>query len=226
MFILFQNSKDTIMRFNYYIIILLLALQGNFFCQNFNISKVGLQTFYFKDPQNRNQISFTSKAPFENFTGLTTDVWGDISFDPNDVKNTIKGEILISANSIKTGIDMRDEELRDDGWLNAEEYPVISFKLEKVEEIINLDNNKLRLSLIGSFSCNGKTKVIPLDATLTLLTESELTKKRIPGDLLSVVGEFNINLSDYGIRSIFMPNRVSDKIDIAVNIIGTNNKSE
>jgi polyisoprenoid-binding protein YceI len=187
---------------------------------------VGLQTFYFKDPQNRNQISFTSKAPFENFTGLTTDVWGDISFDPNDVKNTIKGEILISANSIKTGIDMRDEELRDDGWLNAEEYPVISFKLEKVEEIINLDNNKLRLSLIGSFSCNEKTKVIPLDATLTLLTESELTKKRIPGDLLSVVGEFNINLSDYGIRSIFMPNRVSDKIDIAVNIIGTNNKSE
>jgi len=119
------------MRFNHYIIILLLALQGTFFCQNFNISKTGIQTFYFKDPQNRNQISFTSQASFETFSGLATDVWGEVSFDPSDVQNTIKGEILVSVKSINTGIEMRDEELKGDGWLDAEKYPIISFRLKK-----------------------------------------------------------------------------------------------
>ena len=214
------------MRVNQSIIILLLILQGTLFCQNFDISKTGIQTFYFKDPQNRNQLSFTSDAPFETFTGLATDVWGEVSFDPNDIQNTLNGEILVTVKSIKTGIEMRDEELRGDGWLDAEKYPEISFKINKVDEINILDNNKIKLSLIGSFNCHGKTKVISLNVTLTYLAKSESTKKRLPGDLLSVVSEFSIKLSDYGINSIFIPDRVSDKIEIAVNIVGTNKNPE
>jgi polyisoprenoid-binding protein YceI len=192
------------------------------FCQDFNINKTGIQSFYFKDPQNRNQASFTSNAPFENFTGVVNDVWGEISFDPNDVKNTIKGEIFISVNSIQTGIELRDEDLKGIGWLNSEKYPTISFKLDKVNEVISLDINKIRVLMAGYFSCRGKEKVITIDAVLTFLEESELTKKRISGDLLSVVSNFDIYLSDYGIRSIFIPNRVSDEIKVSVNIVGTN----
>lgn len=214
------------MRFNYCIIMLLLIVQGTLFCQNFNISKTGIQTFYFKDPQNRNQISFLSNALIETFNGLTTDLWGEVSFDPNDVQNTIEGKLSVATNSIKTGIDLRDEDLYSSRWLDVEKYPTISFIIEKVEDVIILANNKIRLSLIGPFNCHGKTKVIMLDATLTLLEENDLTKKRIPGDLLSFVTKFDINLSDYGIRNIYMPNRVSEKIEISVNIVGTNKEPE
>jgi len=214
------------MRFNYYIIILLLTIQGNFFSQNFSISKTGNQTFYFKDPQNRNQILFSSDALVETFNGLTSDVWGEVSFDPGDVRNTIKGNISVSVNYIKTGIDLRDEDLYSNRWLDAEKYPTISFTIESVEDVIVLGNNKIRLSLTGPFKCHGKTKVILLNADLTLLEESDLTLKRIPGDLLSFVAKFDINLSDFGIRNIFIPNRVSDKIEIVVNIVGTNKKPE
>ena len=214
------------MRFNHYIIILLLAVQSTFFGQNFNISKTGLQTFYIKDPQNRNQIIFSSNAIVETFNGLTTDVWGEVSFNPNDVKNTIEGKISVATNSIKTGIDLRDEDLYSSRWLDVEKYPTISFTIESVEDVIILDKNKIRISLTGPFNCHGKTKVIMIDATLTLLEESDLTKKRIAGDLLSFVTKFDINLADYGIRNIYMPNRVSEKIEIAVNIVGTNKKPE
>ena len=207
-------------------ILLLLAIHGILICQDFNINKTGVQTFYFKDSQNRNQTSFTSDAPFETFAGVATDIWGEISFDPNDIKNTIKGEIFVSVNSIKTGIEMRDEELKGDGWLESEKYPVVSFKIERVKELNILANNKIKLFLDGSFGCRGKEKAITLYAILTFLSENEVTKKRISGDLLSVVAEFEINLSDYGIRSIFVPNRVSDKIEVSVNIIGTNAKPE
>ena len=210
------------MRFNYYIITLSIMVQSTFFCQNFNISKTGIQTFFFKDPQNRNQILFSSDALVETFNGLTTDVWGEVSFDPNDVKNTIEGKLSVATNSIKTGIDLRDEDLYSSRWLDVEKYPTISFTIENVEDVIILDNNKIRLSLTGLFNCHGKTKVILLDATLTLLEENDLTKKRIPGDLLSFVTKFDIYLSDYGIRNIYMPNRVSEKIEISVNIVGTN----
>ena len=214
------------MRFNYYILILLIVIQGTFFGQNFNISKTGIQTFDFKDPQNRNQILFSSNAIVETFNGLTNDVWGEVNFDPNDVKNTIEGKISVATNSIKTGIDLRDEDLYSSRWLDVEKYPTISFTIENVEDVIILDNNKIRLSLTGPFNCRGKTKVIMLDATLTLLEESDLTKKRMPGDLLSFVTKFDINLTDYGIRNIYMPNRVSEKIEISVNIVGTNKKPE
>jgi hypothetical protein len=63
-----------------------------------------------------------------------------------------------------------------------------------------------------------------VDLTMTILEESELTKKRISGDLLSLVGEFEIDLSDYGIHNAFMPTRVSQKLNVIVNIIGTNKK--
>ena len=214
------------MRFHYYFITLIIMVQSTFFCQNFNISKTGLQTFHFKDPQNRNQILFSSNAIVETFNGLTNDVWGEVSFDPDDVQNTIKGKISITTNSIKTGIDLRDEDLYSSMWLNAEKFPIISFTIEEVKEVIILDKNKLRLSLTGPFECHGKTKVIMLDANLTFLEESDLTKKRMHGDLLSFVAKFDINLADFGIRNIFVPDRVADKIEIAVNIVGTNKERE
>lgn len=223
---LFTHQKGIIMRFNYSIPIFLLIIQSTIFCQDFNINKAGIQTFYFKDPQNRNQTSFTSKAILETITGIANEVWGEVSFDPADVQNTIKGEIFISVSSINTALEMRDEELRSNKWLNAEKYPVISFKIQEVDQKTILDNNKIKLSLVGLFNCHGKSKVITLNATLTLLEESSMTKKRMPGDLLSVTAKFDIILSDYGIRDMFIPTRVSDKIEIEVNIVGTNSKPE
>ena len=216
------------MGLNYYTIIMLLmfVINNALFCQDLNINKPGIQTFYFKDPQNRNQASFTSDAPFESFTGVATDIGGEFSFDPFDIKNTMIGEIFVSVNSFKTGNEMRDNELKGNGWLESSKYPIISFKLEKVDEVITLENNKIKLVIDGSFSCHGRKKTIMLDAILTYFEESELTKKRISGDLLSVVAQFNINLSDYGIKSIFIPSRLSNEVKVLVNIIGTNVKPE
>jgi polyisoprenoid-binding protein YceI len=213
-------------KFNYYLIILLLFVQSAYLCQGFKSSKSGFQTFYFKDPQNRNQISFTSETFLETFEGIATDVGGEISFDLVDIQKTIKGEIFISVNSLKTGIEERDENLRDSNWLNSQKYPDISFKIQEVEQQTELDNNKIKLLIDGLFFCHGKSKEIKINATLILQEESALTKKRLPGDLLSVVAKFDIKLSDYGIKNVFIPQRVSDKQEITVNIVGTNIKPE
>jgi polyisoprenoid-binding protein YceI len=190
--------------------------------QGFYINKSGEQTFHFKDDMGRNQATFFSHAPFEDITGLSNEVNGWVSFDIQDVKNTLTGEVFIKTTSIKTGIENRDEHLRTSEWLNAEAYPNISFVIKEIETINNDISNKFRLTVLGDFTIRGVTKQEYSDVTMEYLEESELTKIRMPGDLLGVKAKFNINLSDYGVRHMLIGKRVSEEVEIKANIIGTN----
>jgi len=190
--------------------------------QGFYINKSGEQTFHFNDEMGRNQATFFSHAPFEDITGLSNEVNGWVSFDIQDVKNTLTGEVFIKTASIKTGIENRDEHLRTSEWLNAEAYPNISFVIKEIETINNYFSNKLRLTVLGDFTVRGVTKQEYSDVTMEYLEESELTITRMPGDLLGVKAKFNINLSDYGVRHMLIGKRVSEEVEITANIIGTN----
>jgi len=203
-------------------IVLLLCVISNINSQSFNITSKGIQVFNFKDTQDRNQATFYSEARFENITGLTNDVWGKVSFDLKDVKSTLKGEVSISTSSIKTGIEKRDEHLRSVSWLNSEKYPNITFKIKEITQVDQIEDNLLKIVLLGEFSLHGKTNLVYANATMKYLLESETTRQIMPGDLISVVASFDIKLSDFGITNSMIPNRVSDKINITATLAGSN----
>jgi polyisoprenoid-binding protein YceI len=203
-------------------IFLFFCLITNIYPQGFNLTSKGIQVFDFKDSQKRNQATFYSEARFENITGLTNDVWGKASFDLKDVKSTFNGEVSISTSSIKTGIEARDEHLRSISWLNSEEYPFITFKIKEIERVDEVEDNLLKIVVLGEFNLRGKTKLIYANATIKYLEESETTKQIMPGDLLSVVTKFEIKLSDFGITNSMIGNRVSDTIQITANLVGSN----
>ena len=188
----------------------------------FNIHSKGEQTFSFKDKMGRNQATFFSTTPLEDITGMSTDVWGTVSFDIEDVENTLKGEILISTASLKSGIDLRDEHISSADWLDAEKFPTISFKIKEVTGIEKIEDNKLKAKVLGEFTVHGVTMEVESEVTLVYLEENEMTKMRLPGDLLGVRAKININLSDYGIQHMVLDQKVSDEIEINVNIVGSN----
>ena len=188
----------------------------------FDISSKGEQTFSFKDEAGRNQATFFSTTPLEDITGMSSDIWGKVSFDIEDVKNTLKGEVLISTASLKSGIDLRDEHIKSANWLDAEQYPTISFNIKKVTAVEKIEDNKLKAKVLGEFTVRGVTKEIKADVTLAYLEESELTKTRAPGDLLGVRANFNVNLTDYGVNNTIVGKKVADEIEISVNIVGSN----
>ncbi|RPI65070.1 MAG: YceI family protein [Ignavibacteriales bacterium] len=203
-------------------IVLFICVITNINAQSFNIPSKDIQVFDFKDTQERNQATFYSEARFENITGLTNDVLGKVSFDANDVKSTLKGEVSISTSSIKTGIEKRDEHLRSVSWLNSEKYPNMTFKIKEITQIDQIEDNLLKIILIGEFTLRGKTKLVYANSKMKYLVESETTKHIMPGDLISVVASFDIKLSDFGITNSMIPNRVSDKIQITANLVGSN----
>jgi len=203
----------------FFILFLISALS---YAQGFYINKSGKQTFHFKDENGRNQATFFSHAPFEDITGLSNEVSGWVSFDIQDVGSTLAGEVIIKTASLKTGIENRDEHLSSSEWLNAEKHPNIKFVIKEIEMLSNEGSNKLRLTVLGDFTVRGVTKQVFSDVTMEYLEESELTKIRMPGDLLGVKAKFNINLTNYGVRHMLIGKRVSEEVEIKANIIGTN----
>jgi polyisoprenoid-binding protein YceI len=194
------------------------------YSQGFNLPSNGVQVFNLKDEIDRNQATFFSQARYENITGLSNKVWGNVSFDVKDIKSTLVGEVAISTSSIKTGIDKRDEHLRSMSWLNAEKYPSITFKINKVQRVDLVEDNVVKIVVEGDFNLHGYTKLIYANATIKYLTESEITKSILPGNLISIVAKFDINLSDFGISNSLIGNRVSDKIQITANLVGSDAK--
>ncbi len=203
-------------------LVLSLLIMTTAFAGGFDINSKGDQTFSFKDKVGRNQATFFSTTPLEDITGMSTDVWGTVSFDIEDVENTLKGEILISTASLRSGIDLRDEHIRGADWLDAEKFPTISFKIKEVAGIEKIEDNKLKAKVLGEFTLHGVTKEVESEVTLVYLEENDMTKMRLPGDLLGVRAKINFNLSDYGVQNMALGKKVSDEIEINVNIVGSN----
>lgn len=189
--------------------------------QGFKVKASGDKTFTFAD--NKNQATFFSTTPLEDITGLSNDVKGSVTFNVGDLK-TLKGKVSVTVSSIKTGIEMRDGHLQSAGWLNAETYPEISFDIKKVSDVKSVADNKLTAKVTGNYTMHGVTKEVTADATLTYLDASEQTKMRAEGDLLGVQAKFNVKLSDYGVNNKLVGQKVSEDIEVSVNVVGSNAK--
>jgi polyisoprenoid-binding protein YceI len=191
--------------------------------QGFKVKATGEQTFSFKDKYGRNQASFYSSTPVEDITGLTNEVDGTATFDVSDI-TTLESTVSIAAASLRTGIELRDDDLRSPNWLDTENYPQITFVIKKVGEVKSVADNKLSAKVTGDFSAHGVTKEVLADVNMTYLDESEQTKKRGPGDLLGVEAKFDITLSDYDVDNMVLGQKVSDDIEVTVTLVGSNAK--
>ncbi len=89
--------------------------------------------------------------------GTFTKVSGDVQYDPADpAKSSIN--ISIDAASVDSRVDMRDNDLRSDHFLDVQKYPSITFKSKRVEAA---GSDKLKVT--GDLTIRGITKEVVLD---------------------------------------------------------------
>ena len=190
--------------------------------QGFKVKASGTQTFNFEDKTGKNQASFFSATPLEDVTGTGNAISGNVTFDVINFARTLKGKISLKVASINTGIELRNHHLQSSNWLYAEKYPEVSFEIISVSDVKQPADNKLEFNVKGKFSMHGATKEITANADATYLDENDQTRKRAPGDLLGVRAKFSINLSDYDVDNALIGNKVAEKIEISINIVGSN----
>jgi polyisoprenoid-binding protein YceI len=175
------------------------------------------KTFTFGPGLQANQlITVESNTAFEDFVGRTTKVSGSVTVDL--AKKTGSGKIVVDLASLGTGLDLRDEHMRSEGWLNVAKYPTAIFEATSIK-----NTGGKNFLVTGNFTLHGVTKSFSVKATANYVAESEKTKaNRFNGDVIQIKTKFTIKASDYGIKIPAMAaDKVSNSLTIGISVIGT-----
>ena len=175
------------------------------------------KTFTFGPGLQANQlITVESNTAFEDFVGRTTKVSGSVTVDLT--KKTGSGKIIVDLASLSTGLDLRDEHMRSEGWLNVAKFPTAVFEATSIK-----NTGGKNFLVTGNFTLHGVTKTFSVKATANYVAESEKTKaNRFNGDVLQIKTKFTIKASDYGIKIPAMAaDKVSNSLTIGISVIGT-----
>ena len=139
------------------------------------------QTFIPSDE--KSSVKFRIRNFGFNVTGSFKGLQGIIQFDPNDLSKS-SFDVSIDANTVNTGIDMRDEHLRAEEYFDVKTYPKIRF----VSTRIAPSNKSGTLFVFGKLTIKNTTKDISFPFT---------AKPENDGYVFN--GEFKINRRDFGV---------------------------
>ncbi|MCI0405776.1 MAG: YceI family protein [candidate division Zixibacteria bacterium] len=189
----------------------------------FQLAAAAPVKFLLSGRDGRNVIKFISKAPLETIEGKTGQIDGSVEVDLADAA-TAAGQFEVDLTSVKTGIEMRDQHMRE-GYLHTDSFPKAAFKLNKVTKTSAralADGQSVEIEAQGELTIHGVTKPVAVSGTVTYLKESEATQARLPGDLLHIDVGTPILLSDFKVeRPQFVLMKVSDKVELRVDVFAT-----
>jgi polyisoprenoid-binding protein YceI len=184
-----------------------------------------MKHFGIDDPRGRDVLTFDSKAPLEKIVGTTSKIMGHIQVNPKDITKGLTASFELDLASLKTGIDKRDEHMRDN-FLETAKYPKAMLAINKVTKASDkmlMDGKTLTVDAEGTLSLHGVKSTVQLkDITVTYFDESEATKGKMPGDLLIINGGLSLNLPDYNIevpQFIFL--KLAETIKVNVDLTGS-----
>jgi len=145
-------------------------------------------------------IEFNVKHFGVKTSGSFSGLQGSITFNSNSLGES-KFDISIDASSIKTGVDLRDEHLRGEGYFDVTKYPRIHFVSTKITS----DGNGGALLVTGQLTIKDHTKEISFPFTATPSNDEYLFK-----------GSFNISRKDFGVGSSGV---ISDNVEIHLAVL-------
>lgn len=177
------------------------------------------ETFDFKDPKRVNNASFTLDAPLESVNGNANGISGTVTFDPENPAATT-GKIVVASASLMVPNSMQREHMQSAMWLDVRKYPEIMFE-EKALKNVKTEGNTTTAEAVGIFTLKGISKELTVPVRLTYLKNK--LGERVPnlkGDLLVIRSSFSIKRSDFNIQPGKMEDKVSDKIELTLNMAG------
>lgn len=141
-------------------------------------------------------ITFESNADVETIVGTTHEAKGELTADL--AKGTGSVSITVPVVSLRTGVDARDEHLRQPNWLDAEKFPTIFFQSRTTTAV---PGKKDQVEIKGDFSVHGQKKEITTIVTFREIPIAASQKAGFgDGEWVKFATEFDVRLSDYGIQ--------------------------
>ena len=127
---------------------------------------------------------------YSDVIGRFNDYTGSVLFDPmNPERSEMSFEI--KTKSIDTGLSKRDKHLRSEDFLDASEYPLITFKSSSIEK--KDDSN---LELVGTLTIKGVSQKITIPLSYQGIMDHPLVKNT---EVAGFTGEITIDRLEYGV---------------------------
>jgi len=181
-----------------------LLLTAFVFASAFATSAVAAD-FDFKDPKGVNSISFHLDSPLEPIMGIADNISGTVSHTATGTK----GAISFPTTNLKVASPRMTNVLHGEDWLNAAANETVTFAFTH-------DGEKFK----GQLTLAGVTKDFSAPGEVTLVEGGADKRGAGEGDLLVLRSKFTVSRSDFGIKPGVMFDKVGDKVDIVVGIVG------
>ena len=154
------------------------------------------------------RATFTSDAPLEDINGVSQRVSGTFRLDPASLAGTT-GTIRVPVASIDTGVELRDEHLQGENWLNASAHPDIVVEITGIEGGSSLEEGeRVDFTVVGRMTVRGTTRPVRVRA-----------RGQIRDGALMVRARWRILLSDYGVSiPAAVQAKVANEITLSVNL--------
>lgn len=175
------------------------------------------ERFYVAGVPESDTVRFESPAKLEFIEGTTHSVIGYLDFDPASTALPVSGKLRVDAASLKTGIDLRDEHMRE-RHLHTNEYPFIEFELQSVSGLpaAMTPGTSYSIEVSGQFTVHGVTKAIKAKAIAIVSAGADQKP------VLTVTAKFPIKLDDYGVprpKALFL--KLAETLDITVSFVAS-----
>ena len=134
---------------------------------------------------------FISRAPLEEFEGITEDIDGYLYWEDDSLFKNNEFYFEVNLNTLDTGIGLRNRHMRE-RYLETDKWPVASYQ-GKIVEVAKSDSAGLTVYEVqtqGTFSVHGVERDIEVAGTVEMLEAG----------LMRIKAAFQIELPDYNIK--------------------------
>lgn len=169
---------------------------------------------YTIDPRHTLVAFSVDRLGFSQTLGWFRDVRGEVTFDATAPESS-SVNIVIETGSLDTNLADRDNWLRSDKMLNAEQHPKITFVSQEIE-VVGENAGKVT----GDLTLNGVTKPITLDVTFNKEGMNPIDKVETVG--FSATG--SLTRSEFGVMGFLGP--LGDEVSIQIQLEAALPKSE
>ena len=137
------------------------------------------------------------------FRATTERINGTIAVDPDALHKTFKAMFQLDMKRLKMQIGV-DEEPQQVGW-NADVYPQAILRIESLnvtEDVRLVDGLPIKTDAEATFELHGVKKPVELkELRFTYFSRNSRFVEWLPGDVLRLVGGFEIQSADYNVET-------------------------
>ena len=159
---------------------------------------------YAVDP-NHTQVSFTvSHMGFSNYAGTFSGASGELTLDPKTAAASAL-KVTIPVKTVMTTSAKLDDELKGAQWLDAGQFPDMTFVSTKV-----VPEGKGKAKVTGDLTLHGVTKPVSLEVSFVGAGMNPLSKKYDVG----FEAKGDLKRSDFGVKT-YVP-LIGDTLHLAI----------